>query len=361
MKNSAASLKLNRIENENSQSSLIEANMRKLLQAVLPVICLAALSAQAETAAQNSKPAQSFHDCKNCPEMVVIPAGVLLSGFEDKGLMGLDGRYSRRASISRPFALGKTEVTQGQWRLIMGDNPSSNAHGGDNCPVENVSWWDVQEFIKKLNAMTGKQYRLPSEAEWEYACHAGGQEEYCGSNDVNSVAWYSRTSSGTTKPAMTKQSNAWGLFDMSGNLYEWVEDGWHRNFRGAPPDESAWKGDEAYHVVRGGAFDDASRHVASSYRSYYESNYRGANIGFRLAKSDVTTISSEKTLAVVIPKEKPLAAIPHEAVVEATPAVSTQAVGPLTQKLRDLQSLKAEGVITEEEYQNKRKELLEKF
>jgi len=195
------------------------------------------------------KPGESFRDCPDCPEMVVLPAG----------------------SVGPAFALGKYEVTQGQWRAIMGNNPSHFNNCGDTCPVEQVSWNDAQEFIKKLNAKTGKQYRLPSEAEWEYACRAGAQQEYCGSDNVDSVAWYvSNRGNSSTHPVGRKQPNAWGLYDMSGNVWEWVED--------------CSNGDCAYRVLRGGSwyYDPQGTRAASRYGSRPSNG--SYEDGFRLAR-----------------------------------------------------------------------------
>ncbi len=196
---------------------------------------------------------------------------------------GQDEKPTHRVTIRRAFAIGKTEITQAHWRAIMGNNPSSFSSCGDTCPVENVSWYDAQEFIKKLNAKTGKQYRLPSEAEWEYACRAGGQQEYCGNDNVDSVAWY-RGNSGKTHPVATKQANAWGLYDMSGNVWEWVEDSYHDSYSSAPVDGSAWQGDGAKRVLRGGSWDFNREAARVARRDRDGPAVRDTNVGFRLAR-----------------------------------------------------------------------------
>ncbi|OGT03982.1 MAG: hypothetical protein A2143_02505 [Gallionellales bacterium RBG_16_57_15] len=201
-------------------------------------------------APETGKPGQAFRDCPDCPEMAVLPAG----------------------SIGQSFAMGKYEVTQGQWRAVMGNNPSYFSNCGDTCPVEQVSWNDAQDFISRLNSKTGKQYRLPTEAEWEYACRAGGQQEYCGSDSADSVAWYAGNSGGTTHPVGRKQPNAYGLYDMSGNVWEWVEE------------EDCYIGDCAGRVLRGGSWFLSPQYSRAAYRVRSEPAGRGSSIGCRLAR-----------------------------------------------------------------------------
>ncbi len=136
---------------------------------------------------------KTFKDCPTCGEMVEIPAGSFDMGSNNGES---DEKPVHRVTFSKPFAIGKTEVTQEQWYAVMGSDPSYFNGCGDTCPVEQVSWNDAQTFIKKLNAKTGKQYRLPTEAEWEYACRAGSQLEYCGSDNADNVSWNTLNSGG---------------------------------------------------------------------------------------------------------------------------------------------------------------------
>lgn len=235
-------------------------------------------------------------DCQNCLDMVAIPAG----SFE----MGEVG--SSHLVTLKGFEIGKTEVTQGQWKAVMGINPSHFPNCGDNIddnfPVEQVSWDEIKEFIQKLNSKTGKQYRLPTEAEWEYACRAGGRNEYCGSDNIDSVAWHGAgetmkgNSAMSTNRVATKQANTFGLYDMSGNVDEWVEDRWHDNYNGAPTDGSAWQGGHTdghawqeeridRRVARGGSWDDAPKILSAANRGSYPSTNNSDYVGFRLAKS----------------------------------------------------------------------------
>jgi formylglycine-generating enzyme required for sulfatase activity len=223
-----------------------------------------------------------FRDCPECPEMVELPAGSFGMGSA-KGKP--DEQPVHRVSI-KSFAIAKTEVTQAQWQAVMGTNPSNFSTCGETCPVEQVSWDDAQAYIKKLNARTGKQYRLPTEAEWEYACRAGTELEYCGSDTVDSVSWNDINSGSfffnTPHPVATKQANAFGLYDMSGNVWEWVEDTYHDSYSGAPADGSAWQGG-SMRVLRGGAWGKAPKFGRAAGRFKFGANYRDFSYGFRLA------------------------------------------------------------------------------
>ncbi len=233
---------------------------------------LAAIS-KVEPSAQKAE--TPLRDCPDCPQLAIIPAGSF-----DMGETGPKHRVTLKS-----FALGKTEVTQGQWKAVMGNNPGNFTSCGDNCPVEQVSWNDIQVFIQKLNAKTGKQYRLPSEAEWEYACHAGGRQAYCGSDDLGSVAWHDGNSGNKTHPVAEKQANAFGLYDMSGNVWEWVEDSHHADYNGAPVDGSAWQGDGANRVLRGGSWIVSPRVGEEASRNWNEPGNSYYNLGFRLART----------------------------------------------------------------------------
>jgi formylglycine-generating enzyme required for sulfatase activity len=188
----------------------------------------------------------------------------------------------------RIFLIGKTEVTQGQWKAVMGSNPSRFSNCGDDCPVEQVSWNDAQDYLRKLSQQTGKSYRLPSEAEWEYACRGGDSQTYCGSNDVNAVGWYDSNSSRTTNAVAGKHANAFGLYDMSGNVWEWVEDVWHGNYNDAPSDGRALNisgGDQSQRVLRGGSWFDFPDYLRSAYRSRNSPGNGYSFTGLRIART----------------------------------------------------------------------------
>jgi formylglycine-generating enzyme required for sulfatase activity len=185
----------------------------------------------------------TFKDCDACPEMLLVPGNqhaLIGSNSDNKAL-------PRHLVRIVAFALARTEVTQAQWQALMGNNPSGKRNGkacGGDCPVENVSWHDAQAYVKKLTEVTGKPYRLPSESEWEYACGAGKDDKYCGGNDLHTVAVASdRYGEREPQKVGQKAPNAWGLFDMSGNVAEWVEDCFHFDYavnNGSPADGSAW-------------------------------------------------------------------------------------------------------------------------
>jgi formylglycine-generating enzyme required for sulfatase activity len=194
-------------------------------------------------------------------ELVWIPPGSFMMGSENGEP---DEKPVHRVTISKGFYLGKYEVTQAQWRKLMGDEPSH--FKGDDLPVEQVSWGRVVGFIAKLNAQNdGYTYMLPSEAQWEYAARAGTVGDYAG--DLDAMAWYDHNSEHHTHPVGRKQPNAFGLFDMHGNVFEWCEDGYHETYVGAPTDGSAWlSGVEKHRVLRGGTWGNNASFCRSADR-----------------------------------------------------------------------------------------------
>jgi formylglycine-generating enzyme required for sulfatase activity len=218
-------------------------------------------------------------------DMVVMPAGSFTMGSEKNST-----EKPRHMVYIQSFLMGKTEVTQKQWRDVMGSNPSRFTACGLECPVENVSWNDVQEFIAKLNQKTGQKYRLPSEAEWEYAARTGITTEWSFGNDASllgSYSWYSQNSTGKTQPVGQKLPNAFGLFDMHGNVWEWTQDCWHDSYVGAPTDGSAWTTvcGGSYRVLRGGSWNDSPANLRSADRSRDGPGLRNGSIGFRIART----------------------------------------------------------------------------
>ena len=215
--------------------------------------------------------------------MVSVPGGC----FQMGNISGAGNEKPVHEVCLKGFKMGKYEVTQGQWRTAMGSNPSYFSSCGDDCPVEQVSWNDIQNFLQQLNRKTGLNFRLSSEAEWEYACRGGvANETYCGGNEAGRVSWYNKNSGNTTLEVGGKAPNAFGLYDMSGNVYEWAEDCWNANYHGAPHDGSAWQsGDCQLRVLRGGSVskDDFLR---APYRTKFKTDNRANDVGFRLLLQD---------------------------------------------------------------------------
>lgn len=227
-------------------------------------------------------------DCEICPELVEIPAGRFEMGSSHGAPVE---RPVHDVVIRRGFALGRTEVTQGQWNAIMGSNPSRFSSCGDTCPVENVSWADVQIFLQRLNAKSGQQYRLPSEAEWEYAARAGTSSHYSwgddlGQNNANCDGCGSAWDKRSTAPAASFAPNGFGLYDMHGNVAEWVADCWNEDYDGAPEDGSAWADEDCTdHVLRGGSWGQSPRFIRAATRNWGTPAKRVDTRGFRIARS----------------------------------------------------------------------------
>lgn len=228
----------------------------------------------------------SFKDCPSCPTMLVIPPGEFLMGHDQ---WRKHEKPVHLVQISQQFAIGQTEITQQQWKSVMGVNPSRHSKCGEECPVDWISWLDIQKFLQRLNAKTGKNYRLPSEAEWEYACRAGQIHEQCGGNDLDAVAWYLKNSlhAGKTGPSPVahRRENAWGLFDMSGNVSEWTADCWNPSYEGAPSDGSTWtSGDCTMRPLRGGSHDFTSFLINAANRGRAKIEDRSSSVGLRVAR-----------------------------------------------------------------------------
>ena len=218
---------------------------------------------------------------------VTIPAGSFQMGSPESE----EGHQSDEEPVHEvhveSFQMMTTEVTQAQWRQVMRTNLSE--FKGDNRPVVQVSWNDAQEFIRRLNRMdSGKGYRLPAEAEWEYACRAGSVGRWCFGDDeveLGMYAWYEANSDGETHAVGGKKPNTWGLFDMHGNVWEWCQDKWHNGYDGAPVDGSAWEDSGGVRIRRGGSWYSNSSYARCASRSYSNPSLTHAHLGFRCART----------------------------------------------------------------------------
>ena len=234
-------------------------------------------------------------------EFVLIPAGSFLMGSPNTEAERLSTEGPQhKVTFKQPFYLGKFQVTQAEWQAVMGDNPSF--FEGDTLPVEQVSWDDCQEFLKKLNAKKdGYLYRLPSEAEWEYACRAGTTTPFSFGETITTdqVNYdgnypYGKSPKGEyrqkTTPVGSFPANAWGLHDMHGNVWEWCQDGWHDTYAGAPSDGSVWEtgADNTFRMVRGGSWDGGARGCRAANRGWTAPDGRYHHVGVRVVAAPRT-------------------------------------------------------------------------
>ncbi len=236
----------------------------------------------------NSDAFETFASSSTCMEFLLVPAGEFVMGSpsDEQGRSDYESP-THKVTIKTPFYMGKSPVTQKQWKQIMETDPSH--FKGEDLPVEMVSWQEVREFVKRLNAAESTdKYRLPSEAEWEYACRAGTQTGYFFGDDesqLNEYAWYAENSGGKTHPIGRNKPNLWGLYDMHGNVWEWVQDKWHENYNGSPPDGSSWEdGDVSFRVSRGGSWYCNASSCRSANRFRRDPESRFSNLGFRLSR-----------------------------------------------------------------------------
>ena len=225
---------------------------------------------------------EKFHD-----SMVLIEGGEFFMGCSAvQGVCESDEHPLRRVKVAS-FELSKYEVTQEMWQLVMGTSPSL-FRDCPQCPVETVSWNDIQQFLIKLNA-TGSNYRLPSEAEWEYAAKGGTLAKatrYAGGDDVDEIGWYYLNSNNRTHPVGEKLPNELGLFDMSGNVREWVQDCRQESYQNAPVTGEPWEvGTCERKSIRGGSWYGKPNYLRTANRFWYTPSFQNNNLGFRVARS----------------------------------------------------------------------------
>lgn len=228
--------------------------------------------------AQNARTSQET----NASVFVKIPAGEFLMG--SAGVSDSE-KPAHRVVISRGFEMGKYEVTQAEWEALMGSNPSE--FKGADLPVERVSWEDVQVFLQAMNAKESDYvYRLPTEAEWEYAARAGTTGDYGGTGNLDEMGWYSENSGEKTHPVGSKQPNAWGLHDMHGNVWEWSQDWFDAGYYAKSPTIDP-KGPDAgsARVCRGGGWSYPATRSTSASRAHPAPSARNSSVGFRLVRS----------------------------------------------------------------------------
>ena len=221
-------------------------------------------------------------------EFVRIPPGEFEMGCSPVDLYCEWDEDPHFVRITKGFEMGKYEVTSAQWEAVMGTNPSN--FSGPNRPVEQITWNQVQEFLAKLTAQNdGYRYRLPTEAEWEYAARAGSKESYFA--PVDEIAWYEVNAGDQDHPVGLKKPNAWGLHDMQGNVFEWVQD-WYSDtyYRNSPENDPQGPATGEARVVRGGAWDVSRNSQRVSYRASFEPDYFIHVIGFRCVREPVVKL-----------------------------------------------------------------------
>ena len=247
----------------------------------LPTLAVAvglALGALARAADGPSEPPKTIPELGL--ELVRMPPGTFTMG--EKGTAS-----AHSVTLTRPYWMGATEVTQGQWKVIMGNNPS--VFKGDSLPVENLIWNDAMEFCRRLTGReqdagrlpAGYVYDLPTEAQWEYACKAGGSVDPPGS--LGAAAWFSANSGAMTHPVATRQANPWGLCDMRGNVWEWCLDWYDDQVEGAAANDPTGPASGSLRVLRGGGWDDPPEFCRAAFRAGGNPAGRKDDLGFRVA------------------------------------------------------------------------------
>jgi formylglycine-generating enzyme required for sulfatase activity len=242
-----------------------------------------------------SKPGSDFAECANgCPTMIAVPAGRFMMGSPATEADRLPSEGPQHeVTIAKAFAVGRTEVTFAQWDACVAAGAcrrvGDSTWGRGDRPVINVAWGDATQYVEWLARMTGKPYRLLSEAEWEYTARAGTTTRFSFGDDDSELgryAWYFKNSDRKSQPVGTKAANGFGLFDMHGNVYEWVADPWHENYENAPSDGSVWRDSPVSNrgVARSGSWFFDAKNLRSASRVGPPSNLQDGNVGFRVAR-----------------------------------------------------------------------------
>jgi len=254
------------------------------MKIILITLCSLFLSVQI-VSGQESSQGKTYFDPTTGMEFIFVQGGCYQMG-DSFGDGYVEEKPLHEVCLDT-FYIGKYEVTQGEYKIIIGSNPSQFKKG-DNYPAEVISWTDAQVFIKKLNEQSSQNYRLPTEAEWEYAARSGGKKEkYAGSNSPDTVAWYDDNSGGSTHTVGTKSPNGLGIYDMNGNVREWCQDWYNMNYYKSSPRNNPQghpSGDRR--IFRGSGWRPTEKHVRSSFRDLKVPDDRRRNtIGFRIAFS----------------------------------------------------------------------------
>ncbi len=256
---------------------------RKAAPKPTPVVPKPTPAAPKQAAIRTKSASGTWSDPVTGMEFVLVPGGSFEMGCHaNAGKCDSDEKPVRTVRLDG-FWMGKHEVTQGQWQKVMGHNPSRFKQG-DNYPVERVSWHDVQNYIRELNAQSSATFRLPSEAEWEYACRAGGKAFKYGTLDGQISSRTVKHGGGGTTSVGRYPANGLGLHDMSGNVWEWVQDK-KANYRNVGTDNPIYESSGATRVFRGGSWSDSPRRLRCSVRVNFAPLLRGRRLGFRLLRT----------------------------------------------------------------------------
>jgi len=270
-----------------NQARYLRIQARKVADIYLP-------SALRKEREKGLKPGDSFKECASCPEMKIVPAGEFMMGSDEVK----DARPVHKVRFLEPFAVGRFSVTFDEWDGCLAHggcthNPNDESWGRGKRPVINVSWKDAQQYVAWLSKQTGKTYRLLTEAEWEYAARAGSTTRYpwgeeIGEGNANCDGCGSSYDNKQTAPVGSFKANGFGLFDMHGNVRQWVEDCYHESYQGAPADGSAWTTqckEDDIRVLRGASWGSDPDILRSALRGRYYSDLRVDRTGFRVGRS----------------------------------------------------------------------------